>query len=101
MNTLQAAKSSTYARTTGPIKNVKDMLSGLKLSDTPRTKSMDREVVNKVNQSVNPQTRTSKGSTTKKSKSYTGGGWGKNDNDGDEYGSNGGRMGHGFGGGKY
>jgi hypothetical protein len=97
MNTLQAAKSTTYARTTGPIKNVKDMLSGLKLSDTPRTKSMDREVVNKVNQSVNPQTKVSKGATTKKGRTAS---WGKNDNDGDE-GSNGGRMGHGFGGGSY
>ncbi len=64
--TLKATSAPTFARTTGPIKNVKDMLSGLKLADTPRTRAQDREVVNKVTQSVDPKKVTSKGATFSK-----------------------------------
>ena len=55
----------TGKRQTGPIKNVKDMLSGLQLADTPRTKSTNREVVNKVTQSIKPTLKPSAGSVTR------------------------------------
>ncbi len=74
-------------RQTGPVKNVKNMLAGLQLADTPRTRASDKEVVNKVTQQIAPRKVPSAGaSTVKKSPSL---------------GSAGARMGHGFGGGNY
>lgn len=53
-------------RQTGPVKNVKNMLAGLQLADTPRSKASDREVVNKVTQQIAPKKIVSKGATTMK-----------------------------------
>ena len=55
----------TGKRQTGPVKNVRDMLAGLQLADTPRKAASEREVVNKVTQSVDPRLRRSAGATTK------------------------------------
>ncbi len=88
VNSLSAQRTPTQARTTGPVKNVKDMLAGIKVADTPRVKATEREVVNKVKQSIDPTIRNSGGATTKRG----------------QYGigtKNPPRMGHGFGGGSY
>ncbi len=54
------------ARPTGPIKNVKNMLSGMPVANAPRPKVADSETVSKVKQSIAPVKLVSKGSSTMK-----------------------------------